>query len=385
MHICFLNMPIEFYSPVSGGAISTIIMQTARALEIDGHRVTVLTIKNKDEVYSVGDPVYIETKWRDDLSFGQRRISGLRGKLAGWDWPYFEYYRNSYLKALKAMVPAPDAVVVFNDLVSARYIKQVCPQTRVLVWLQNECRTRQKNLTPSVESTFKFLTCSSYIRTWTAQNHGIALDKIEVAPSGIDLQAFFPRPDYLTQTSALRVFFVGRIDPNKGPDIAADAVAALQAQGLPVTLTVAGSLWFYDVGNEMENPYFRALNQKMDAVGADYRGHVTHPQLPALIRQHDVACVLSRANEPFGLVALEAMASGLAVIASDRGGLPEACGGAALLVNPDDLASVVSNLNQLATDPQSLREQKQKSVARAARSPWSETAKVVERVLKEQK
>ena len=35
MHVCFLNMPIEYYSPVSGGAVATILMETARELECD--------------------------------------------------------------------------------------------------------------------------------------------------------------------------------------------------------------------------------------------------------------------------------------------------------------------------------------------------------------
>ncbi|MGA2163148.1 MAG: hypothetical protein ABSH36_01610, partial [Solirubrobacteraceae bacterium] len=53
---------------------------------------------------------------------------------------------------------------------------------------------------------------------------------------------------------APRVLFLGRIDPNKGPDIAADAVATLRAEGLQVKLTVAGGLWFYGHGREMEDP-----------------------------------------------------------------------------------------------------------------------------------
>jgi glycosyltransferase involved in cell wall biosynthesis len=97
-----------------------------------------------------------------------------------------------------------------------------------------------------------------------------------------------------------------------------------------------------------------------------------------MVREHDIVCVLSRSEEPFGLVALEAMASGCAVIASPRGGLPEACGGAALLADPDDLPAIIDAMRKLVTDPDFLARTKRQSVERAARAPWSACAQLVE-------
>jgi glycosyltransferase involved in cell wall biosynthesis len=103
--------------------------------------------------------------------------------------------------------------------------------------------------------------------------------------------------------------------------------------------------------------------------------------VPAVVRDHDVAFVLSRANEPFGLVALETMASGCAVISSDRGGLPEACGGAALLVDPDDFEGVVRHLRTLVSDATALRAQKQRAVERASKSSWESVARILEQAI----
>ena len=160
----------------------------------------------------------------------------------------------------------------------------------------------------------------------------------------------------------------------KGPDIAADAVAVLQREGLPVHLTVAGGLWFYGHGSEMADPFFRELKEKMDAVGADYKGHVTRPDVPALVRSMDVSCVLSRTHDPNPLVCLESMASGCAVIGADRGGIPDAFGEAGMLVDPDDFEAVVGHLRRMASDPDALKEQKQRSVARASRASWAANA-----------
>jgi glycosyltransferase involved in cell wall biosynthesis len=119
----------------------------------------------------------------------------------------------------------------------------------------------------------------------------------------------------------------------------------------------------------------------MDAAGATYLGHVTRHDAPELLRQHDVVCVLSRSQDPYPLVTIEAMASGCAVVAANRGGLVEACDDAGLLVNPDDLSAVIAALRALATDPALLRSEKEKGVKRAAREPWSLCATKLEEVL----
>jgi glycosyltransferase involved in cell wall biosynthesis len=378
MHFCFVNMPIEYYSPTSGGAIATIIMSTARELIARGHRVTVLTAINKDETYKDGEVIEIKAPRRDDLHFLQRRLSSVRQKISKWDWPYFEHYLKSVRGKLAGL--RPDAVIVFNDLVSPHFLKKTVPNAEILVWLQNEWNTRF-DVRKTVAATNTFLTCSDAIKRWTAGKHGIALEHFRTVHSGVDGEVFHARDNYLEPQPTTRVLFIGRIDPNKGPDITADAVAAMQAEGHPVSLTVAGGLWFYGHGREMEDPFFRALKIKMDAAGAEYLGHVPRGRVTELVRAHDIVCVLSRSSEPFGLVALEAMASGCAVIASNRGGLPEACGGAAMLVDPDDFTAVKSAMRKLVTDPAALKRAKQQSVDRASRAPWSDCARHLEELL----
>ena len=380
MHICFLNMPIEYYSPTSGGAVATIIMQTAKEMLERGHKVTVLTPTNGDPLYPVGEVVPLDARQRDQLSLPQRAISRLRNKTTTWDYAYYEYYLQSFRRALRQLTPAPDVVFCFNDLVSPVYVKQVVPGAKILVNLQNEQGTRQKDIHETIKAVDTFVACSKHIRNWTQKKYDVPDGKLAVVNNGIDLQAFYPAPDYLEPHAGLKVLFIGRIDRNKGPDIAADAVAVLQREGLPVQLTVAGGLWFYGHGNEMADPFFRELKGKMDAVGADYKGHVTRPNVPALVRSQDVSCVLSRTHDPNPLVCLESMASGCAVIGADRGGIPDAFGEAGMLVDPDDFEAVVGHLRRMATDPAALRRQKEASVARASRATWAANADQLEKL-----
>jgi UDP-glucose:(glucosyl)LPS alpha-1,2-glucosyltransferase len=61
--------------------------------------------------------------------------------------------------------------------------------------------------------------------------------------------------------------------------------------------------------------------------------------------------VPSRWQEPFGLVALEALASGAALICADRGGLREVAGDAAIYVDPEVPAALAAAIRALADDP----------------------------------
>jgi len=382
MNICFLLPPIERYSPVSGGAIATKTMQIGRRLIARGHDVTVLAAGCEDEPYLVGRLVRINCPTRASLNIAQRAVSRVRRNLRKWDWLYYDHYLASVRRALRRLEPRPDAVLIFNDLITPRYVRRELPQARLLCMLSNECATNQPDIRRTIASVHQFIAVSHYIQDWTAKRYGIPDEKITTIPNGADLDTFTPRPGYLDAPATLRVLYIGRIDPNKGPDLAADAVRALRHEGVPISLTVAGSLWFSNNGDASTHPYMVALKQKMTDAEAEYLGHVTRPHVPSLVRRHDVACILSRSNDPMPQTTFEAMASGLAVLASNRGGIPEACGGAAWLVNPDQIESVVGALRTLATIPPVLNEYKRRSTQRAGRATWDLTVDALEKVLR---
>jgi len=382
VNICYLNMPIEYYSPTCGGAVSTVMMQQAKELLSRGHRVQVLTLVNHEPQYQVGEVIPLQSPLREQLSPLLRRIYSLESKLKQWDWPCYGPYLRSALKTIKRLSPRPDAVIVHNDLVAPKYLRKHLPHSKIVVLLHNEQRTRQSALTHTIAATDTFATVSDYIAQWTIRQHKIPPEKVVTVRNGVDLDSFHPPESLNGQTDhSLRVLYVGRIDPNKGPDLAADAVTELKKQGLSLSITWAGPVWWHGAADSNQDPYFRTLKSKMDAAGATYLGHLNRDQVPEVMRNHDVACVLSRSNEPFGLVALEAMACGCAVLASNRGGLPEACGDAALFANPDDLSTVVSSLKRLATDRDLLNRCKRNSLQRAQKASWSTTVDRLEQIL----
>jgi len=140
----------------------------------------------------------------------------------------------------------------------------------------------------------------------------IAISRQAVAESFVQLGARAARtPD----PKALRIGFVGRLEPYKGPHILLEAMARLP-RDLPIRLLVAGS--------GTEPPYLRTL--EMTAAGderIEFLGSIQHSQLPDFLSQVDILAVPSNYMETGPLVVLEAYAFGIPVMGANLGGIAE--------------------------------------------------------------
>jgi glycosyltransferase involved in cell wall biosynthesis len=96
------------------------------------------------------------------------------------------------------------------------------------------------------------------------------------------------------------------------------------------------------------------------------RGWLPHEQVLAALSRAGIAVVPSRWPEPFGLVALEAMACGAPLLVADRGALPEVTANAAVRIDPDDPVALAAAMVALARDPARREALEQAGRARAA-------------------
>jgi len=153
-------------------------------------------------------------------------------------------------------------------------------------------------------------------------HYGADPDRVEVVPPGVNHAFFSPGSQDGAQRalglgSAPLLLFVGRIQPLKGADVAVETLAELDRDD--VSLLIVGGSSGPDGDHEV---------QKLEKLVAECGlvGRVTmippqpHHVLSTYYRAADVCLVPSR-SESFGLVALEAAASGTPVVASDVGGL----------------------------------------------------------------
>ncbi|HKP93989.1 MAG TPA: glycosyltransferase, partial [Chthoniobacterales bacterium] len=83
----------------------------------------------------------------------------------------------------------------------------------------------------------------------------------------------------------------------------------------------------------------------------EFVGSRSSNELAALLRRHRLLVVPSRWSEPFGIVALEAIACGCVVIGSSAGGLPEAIGPCGVTVPNGDVRALADAISHLLADP----------------------------------
>lgn len=104
-----------------------------------------------------------------------------------------------------------------------------------------------------------------------------------------------------------------------------------------------------------------------------FTGHVSDDDLPRIISLATVFCFVSYA-EAFGLPALEAMASGVPVVTSDRTCLPEICADAAVYADPDSPREIAEKIDQLLDDEKLWQEKRRLGITRARKFTWRVTA-----------
>jgi glycosyltransferase involved in cell wall biosynthesis len=344
-HLCFVMPPFEVYSPTRGLALAIITSEVTSVLRSRGVRTTVVS-PSAGDLYSGGDVVAIDY---EPSSNGRSLISAVRSRAAGWDTPGYSNYVRGVRTALAAA--RPEVVVLFNDLVTGGLVARTSPHLQVMTWLQNEVGTQRRTGLRTLRRTDGVLAVSSYIGEWAANTLGAQSPPVRLVPNGVNVEMFHPAADRRPRTaeSRLRCCFVGRIDPNKGPLLAAQAVRRAQLRGRDVTIDVAGPVKAWGMPDDVVARYVHDLRETVAACGGRWWGPVSRGDLPNFYRRYDLAFVPSVSQEPFGLVALEALASGCAVIASNRGGLPEVCGSAAWLIDPEDDVAFDGAIAAIAT------------------------------------
>jgi glycogen synthase len=204
---------------------------------------------------------------------------------------------------------------------------------------------------------WRVIACSRFMAAQVGEYFATPADKIDVVPNGVALapSPFARRGEprafrrTLAQDGEQLVFYVGRAVYEKGLHVLLNAWPAVRAAAPGARLVIAGT------GGQLD-----ALKQQAWDLGLEgvvFTGFISDADRDRLYRVADVA-VFPSLYEPFGIVALEAMAAGCPVVASATGGLAEVIrsGENGLAVSPNDPAALAAGLLQALLHPKESRD-----------------------------
>jgi glycosyltransferase involved in cell wall biosynthesis len=205
---------------------------------------------------------------------------------------------------------------------------------------------------------WRVIVCSEYMRAELHRSFGIPIDKMTVIPNGVDTTAIGhcsqEEMDHLRGRLAHNgerlLLYVGRITPEKGAHVLVEAMPLVLTKYPDVLLLVAGK------NSQKLLPMAQQLGIQ-DNVRV--LGYVTDEMRDCLYAIADAA-IFPSLYEPFGIVALEAMASNCNVIVSETGGLAEVVehGRTGLTAYPNDPGSIAWAVDRLFENPAAAMERR---------------------------
>jgi spore coat protein SA len=176
--------------------------------------------------------------------------------------------------------------------------------------------------TRGLQAASRVLCVSDFIRRHTVERYPSITAKAVTVYNGVDGNTFTPQSSG-GSTGELTVLYVGRVEARKGVHVILDAFEQVISPRVPAAkLKIVGPSSYWKRG---DNGYYDTLSQRCAAnPRIELRGPTYDDrELSEIYRTAAVSVVPSTFPEALGLTSLEAQASGVPVVVSDAGGLPE--------------------------------------------------------------
>nr|WP_317347926.1 glycosyltransferase family 4 protein [uncultured Blautia sp.] len=307
---------------VEGGAVESLIDVFLKYSKISEDEIWVFSgSENVSREFSDGNIHYFQLKRLSiKKSFFSRLIQHYCPLV------YDIEYLNYIIKVLKNV--KIDCIIVENRPLFVGKFKNAI-NVPIYLHMHNDALLGKKNEIKSIEKCSGILAVSNYIKSCVKKKY--LKVPISVIYNGISIHRFSPngnikekeqiRKKYAIAPNDIVICFAGRFIESKGVLELVQAYSKLKYFE-NVKLVIMGSSWY---GTSTSNPYIEKVRKEAEKCKNKivFTGYLDNDKVAELEAVSDIAVLPSMWEEPLGLSVLEAMASGLAVISTISGGIPE--------------------------------------------------------------
>jgi glycosyltransferase involved in cell wall biosynthesis len=382
MRVAFVSQPRDpiVASSAQNGSVAIVTWELARRI-VESHEVTIYAPHASGQLQEERASNGITIRRMPNSFRLLHKALDLGTGLFDLSPPYFstQAFHREYASDITHALARepPDVVHVQTYAQFIPLIRRAVPKARIVFQVHDELLTHVP--TPAVENRISMadaiVTCSDYVTQKWRTRFPQRTDHIHTIGNGVDLERFRPGEREVPP----RILYIGRVSPEKGVHVLAQAFERVLATVPDAQLQIVGPVgllpWsqvslltddphiaalapFYGRGLAERiqkqivhagDAYLTAIKAKVTAATCariEMRGAVASDDVPRLYHETAVLAVPSLVNEPFGLPVAEAMASGVPVVASRCGGIPERIedGTTGLLVERGDVDALAQSL-----------------------------------------
>ncbi|MES0857531.1 glycosyltransferase family 4 protein [Geobacillus sp. G4] len=224
---------------------------------------------------------------------------------------------------------------VFNRPANVLFYKQAAPNSRFVVSLHNDMFSPMK-MPPDVAKQViaevdAITTVSEYMKRTVTKRYDVPNDRIQVIYSGVDATRYMPpwtdegkqmrtdmRQRFFVEEDDV-ILFIGRLSKTKGVHVLIESMNHVLAKHRNAKLVIVGGKWFSD---NRANDYVRFLHQLAKPYNdrIQFTNYIPSEHIPHIFTIGDVFVCSSQWHEPLARVHYEAMAAGVPIITTNRGG-----------------------------------------------------------------
>lgn len=330
---------VQPYSVVRGGGVQEHVWAQQTELIRRGHDVVVITPQPREPYTPDGRKTIFlgtATDFKSPLSTtAQISASVLTDEIDSM----LEHEKFDILHFHEPWVPVLSRQILSrSNAVNVATFHAKLPETMVT-------RTMARAITPYTKPLLRHIDAFTAVSDAAAEYLlSLADVSVEIIPNGIDLKHFRKPAGVKRPAGPKTVLYVGRLEHRKGVRYLLEAFAQLQAREPSVRLIIAGD------GPDREKLELEA--QELGLQHTEFLGFIEEDVKKRLLHTVDLFCSPALFGESFGIVLLEAMASGLVTVAGDNPGYESVMQGLGKLslIDPKDASTFAHRLQLLLFD-----------------------------------